>query len=111
VQAKKRGVAVQIVIDREFDLGNPSSKGKFFDTQKIPLRRISGAKPVGAEKDSGLMHQKFAIIDRSVVLAGSYNWTYAAENSNDENLLFFREAAPLAEEYRRAFLRLWERKP
>lgn len=111
VQAKKRGVAVQIVIDREFDLGNPSSKGKFFDTQKIPLRRISGAKPVGAEKDGGLMHQKFAIIDRSVVLAGSYNWTYAAENSNDENLLFFREAAPLAEEYRRAFVRLWERKP
>jgi phosphatidylserine/phosphatidylglycerophosphate/cardiolipin synthase-like enzyme len=57
------------------------------------------------------MHQKFAIIDRSVVLAGSYNWTYAAENSNDENLLLFREAAPLAEEYRRAFVRLWERKP
>ena len=111
VQAKKRGVSVQIVIDREFDLGNPSSKGKFFDAQKIPLRRISGAKPVGAEKDGGLMHQKFAIIDRSVVLAGSYNWTYAAENSNDENLLLFREAAPLAEEYRRAFVRLWERKP
>jgi len=111
VQAKKRGVAIQIVLDRDFDLANPSSKGKFFDAQKIPLRRISGAKPVGAEKDGGLMHQKFAIIDRSVVLAGSYNWTYAAENSNDENLLFFREAAPLAEEYRRAFLRLWERKP
>ena len=111
VQAKKRGVAIQIVLDREFDLANPSSKGKFFDAQKIPVRRISGAKPVGADKDGGLMHQKFAIIDRNVVLAGSYNWTYAAENSNDENLLFFREAAPLAEEYRRAFLRLWERKP
>ncbi len=111
VQAKKRGVAIQIVLDRDFDLANPSSKGKFLDAQKIPVRRISGAKPVGAEKDAGLMHQKFAIIDRSVVLAGSYNWTYAAENSNDENLLFFREAAPLAEEYRRVFLRLWERKP
>lgn len=111
VQAKKRGVSVQIVIDREFDLGNPSSKGKFLDAQKIPLRRISGAKTIGADKDSGLMHQKFAVIDRSVVVAGSYNWTYAAENSNDENLLLFREAAPLAEEYRRAFLRLWERKP
>jgi phosphatidylserine/phosphatidylglycerophosphate/cardiolipin synthase-like enzyme len=111
VQAKKRGVAVQVVIDREFDLANPSSKGKFFDAQKIPLRRISGTKPASAEKDAGLMHQKFAVIDRNVVLAGSYNWTYAAENSNDENLLLFREAAPLAEEYRRAFLRLWERKP
>ena len=28
VQAKKRGVAVQIVIDREFDLGNPELQGK-----------------------------------------------------------------------------------
>ena len=34
-----------------------------------------------------------------------------ATEANDENLLLFREAAPLAEEYRRAFVRLWERKP
>jgi phosphatidylserine/phosphatidylglycerophosphate/cardiolipin synthase-like enzyme len=111
VQARKRGVAVQVVIDRDFDSANQASKGKFFDSQKIPLRRISGAKPKDGDKDAGLMHQKFAIIDRNVVFAGSYNWTYAAEISNDENLLLFRDAAPLAEEYRRAFLRLWERKP
>jgi len=111
IQAKKRGVAVQVVIDREFDLANEKSKGKVFDAQKIPLRRISGIKPNGGEKDSGLMHQKFAVIDRKVVFAGSYNWTYSAESYNDENLLLFRDAGPLAEEYRKAFLRLWERKP
>ena len=110
VQAKKRGVAVQVVIDREFDLANEKSKGKFFDAQKIPLRRISGMKSNGGEKDSGLMHQKFAVIDRKIIFAGSYNWTYSAESSNDENLLLFRDAGPLAEEYRKAFLRLWERK-
>ena len=96
---------------REFDLGNQNSKGKFFDDQKIPLRRISGTKPRAGEKEAGLMHQKFAIVDRNVVLAGSYNWTYAAESLNDENLLVFRDAGPLAEEYRSAFLRLWERRP
>ena len=111
VQAKKRGVTVQVAIDREFDLGNEKSKGKFFDAQKIPLRRVSGVKSNGGDKDSGLMHQKFAVIDRKIVLAGSYNWTYAAESYNDENLLLFRDAGPLAEEYRKAFLRLWERKP
>ena len=110
VQAKKRGVTVQVIIDREFDRANEKSKGKFFDTQKIPLRRISGMKSNGGEKDSGLMHQKFAVIDRKVIFAGSYNWTYSAETSNDENLLLFRDAGPLAEEYRKAFLRLWERK-
>jgi phosphatidylserine/phosphatidylglycerophosphate/cardiolipin synthase-like enzyme len=111
VQAKKRGVGVQVVIDREFDLANEKSKGKFLDAQKIPLRRISGSKTNNREKDAGLMHQKFAVIDRKIVFAGSYNWTYSAESSNDENLLLFRDAGPLAEEYRKAFVRLWERKP
>ncbi len=57
------------------------------------------------------MHQKFAVIDRKTVFTGSYNWTHSAENTNDENLLLFRNAGPLAEDYRQAFLRLWERKP
>jgi phosphatidylserine/phosphatidylglycerophosphate/cardiolipin synthase-like enzyme len=111
VQAKKRGVAVQVVVDREFDLANENSKGKFLEAQKIPLRRMSGVKSKSLEKDAGLMHQKFAVIDRRIVFTGSYNWTRSAELFNDENLLLFRDAGPLAEEYRSAFFRLWERKP
>lgn len=111
VQAKKRGVAVQVVIDREFDANNQNSKGKFFDAQKVPLRRLSGLKTRAQDKEAGLMHQKFAIIDRRIIFTGSYNWTHSADRLNDENLLVFRDAGPLAEEYRRAFLQLWERKP
>jgi phosphatidylserine/phosphatidylglycerophosphate/cardiolipin synthase-like enzyme len=111
VQAKKRGVAVQVVVDREFDRTNDNSKGKFLDAQKIPVRRLSGAPGKPGDKDPGLMHQKFAIIDRRIVFSGSYNWTNSAENRNDENLLMFRDASPLAEEYRKTFFRLWERKP
>lgn len=110
VQAKKRGLTVQVVIDRDFDGRMDNSKGKFFDANKIPLRRLSGSKSKSQERDSGLMHQKFAVIDRKTVFTGSYNWTHSAENANDENLLLFRDAGPLAEEYRQAFLRLWERK-
>jgi phosphatidylserine/phosphatidylglycerophosphate/cardiolipin synthase-like enzyme len=110
VQAKKRGVAVQVVVDRDFDASNDRSKSKFLEGQKIPLRRLSGSKAKTTEKDAGLMHQKFAIIDRKIVFTGSYNWTHSADSLNDENLLLFRDAAPLAEEYRKAFLRLWERK-
>jgi mitochondrial cardiolipin hydrolase len=110
VQAKKRGVTVQVVIDREFDAGNEHSKGKFFEAQKIPLRRLSGVRSAAFDKDSGLMHQKFAVIDRRIVFTGSYNWTHSADSSNDENLLLFRDAGPLAEEYRKAFLILWERR-
>ncbi len=108
VQAKKRGVAVQVVVDREFDRTNENSKGKLLEAQKIPVRRISGTAAKTAEKDAGIMHQKFAVIDRRTVFTGSYNWTHSAENRNDENLLMFRDARPLAEEYRKTFLRLWE---
>jgi phosphatidylserine/phosphatidylglycerophosphate/cardiolipin synthase-like enzyme len=110
VQAKKRGVVVQVVIDHEFDRTNGNSKGKFLVAQKIPLRRVSAVSKQMSEKEAGLMHQKFAVIDRQIVFTGSYNWTRSADNRNDENLLIFRGAGPLAEEYRRAFLRLWERK-
>jgi phosphatidylserine/phosphatidylglycerophosphate/cardiolipin synthase-like enzyme len=110
VQARKRGVSVQIVLDREFDAANERSQGKFLEAQKIPLRRISGMKPAVPERDAGLMHQKFSVIDRKIVLTGSYNWTRSADSSNDENLLLFRDAAPLAEEYRKIFFQLWERK-
>lgn len=111
VQAKKRGVAVQVVIDRDFDVRTDNSKGKFFESNKIPMRRVAGTKAKSLERDAGLMHQKFAVIDRKILFTGSYNWTHSAENSNDENLLLFRDAGPLAEEYRQAFLRLWDRKP
>jgi phosphatidylserine/phosphatidylglycerophosphate/cardiolipin synthase-like enzyme len=111
VQARKRGVSVQVVIDREFDLGNQKSKGKFLEGQRILLKRLSGIKSNTAEKETGLMHQKFAVIDRRLVFTGSYNWTYSADALNDENLLLFRDAGLLAEEYRKAFFRLWERKP
>jgi phosphatidylserine/phosphatidylglycerophosphate/cardiolipin synthase-like enzyme len=108
-QAKTRGVAIRVVLDREFDASTEKSKGKFLESRKIPVRRISGLKPKSSEKDWGLMHQKFAIIDGKNVLTGSYNWTQSAESYNDENLLLFRDAGPLAEEYRTIFLQLWER--
>jgi phosphatidylserine/phosphatidylglycerophosphate/cardiolipin synthase-like enzyme len=109
-QAKKRGVLVQIVLDREFDAANEKSQGRFLEGQKISLKRISGMKPTVPEKEPGLMHQKFAVIDRKIVFTGSYNWTRSADNANDENLLWFRDAGPLAEEYRKVFFQLWERK-
>ena len=110
VQAKKRGLMVQVIIDREFDSRNDKSQGKFLEVQRIPVRRLSGGKPPHSARDVGLMHQKFAVIDRRIVFTGSYNWTQAADSLNDENLLLFRDAGPLAEEYRRIFVRLWERK-
>ena len=111
VKAHQRGVSVRVILDREFDAGNDNSRGDFLAGQKVPVRRISGMKSAAQNRGIGLMHQKFAVIDRAVVLTGSYNWTQAAEALNDENLLLFRGAGPLADEYRKMFLGLWERSP
>ena len=110
VQAKRRGVSVQVIIDKDFDARTDKSKGKFLQTQNIPVRRISGSQPQSADKEAGIMHQKFAVIDGRIVFTGSYNWTHSADTINDENLLLFRDAGPLAEEYRKTFLSLWQRK-
>ena len=110
VRARQRGVKVQVVLDQEFDANNESSKRLLLEQQGVPVRRISGLNKGSRARGAGLMHQKFAVIDRMVLLTGSYNWTVSADNINDENLLIFRAAGPLAEDYRKEFFRLWEKK-
>jgi phosphatidylserine/phosphatidylglycerophosphate/cardiolipin synthase-like enzyme len=111
VQAHRRGLSVQVVLDRQFDQENSNSQGAFLEKQGIRVRRVSGLKPQVTDKNSGLMHQKFAVIDRSVVLTGSYNWTASADKFNHENLLYFSDATPLADDYRKEFFLLWDQRP
>lgn len=110
VKASRRGVEVRVILDQAFDRKFENSKGSFLEKQGLSVRRISGSARGKREGKSGLMHQKFAVIDRRVVLTGSYNWTVSADVFNSENLLLFRDAGPLAEEYRREFFHLWERR-
>jgi len=53
-----------------------------------------------------LMHHKVMIVDGEVAVTGSYNWSWSAENRNDENLVIIRDAetAPL---YEAEFQRVW----
>ena len=37
------------------------------------------------------MHNKFCVIDNKILITGSYNWTYYAENKNWENVLITDE--------------------
>lgn len=43
------------------------------------------------------MHNKFCMIDNSIVITGSYNWTYYAENKNWENILTTDEESVINE--------------
>ena len=53
------------------------------------------------------MHHKFCVIDKSVVITGSFNWTDQAVNHNQENLLFL-ENKNLAIKYSNEFQKLWD---
>ena len=52
------------------------------------------------------MHHKFAILDESVVITGSFNWTAQAIKYNQENI-FFYENKDIALKYCNEFNRLW----
>lgn len=56
-----------------------------------------------------MMHHKFCIIDDTVLLTGSYNWTYYAELRNEENLLLIKDDTSCLEAFKAEFLRLKER--
>ena len=54
-----------------------------------------------------ILHNKVIIIDDAVVITGSYNFTRAAEDSNDENFLIIIDPT-LAKYYSDEFERLWD---
>ncbi|NJN85738.1 MAG: competence protein ComE [Leptolyngbyaceae cyanobacterium SL_7_1] len=61
--------------------------------------------PQLAEGD--LLHHKFAIVDQHIVISGSQNWSAAANNGNDENLLVI-DNATVAAHFQREFERLYQ---
>jgi phosphatidylserine/phosphatidylglycerophosphate/cardiolipin synthase-like enzyme len=60
----------------------------------------------GRNGPTSKMHHKFLILDHSVVLTGSYNWTLASETQNFENIVVIREPDTV-DSYRDEFNTLW----
>ncbi|OYQ66812.1 competence protein ComE [Pseudanabaena sp. SR411] len=53
------------------------------------------------------LHHKFAILDRTLVLTGSHNWTNAANHTNDEVLVAIQNET-VAAHYQREYDRLYQ---
>lgn len=94
-RAIKRGVAVRVLVDAK----TAESKGS-----DVQLLRSKGA-TVRTDGEHPIFHNKIMIVDRRMVLTGSYNWTQAA-HSNAENLLVLR-SEDLARRYREEFAKHW----
>ncbi len=73
-------------------------------SQYDPLR--NAGVDVRLDGNPGLLHDKVIIIDRSIVITGSYNFSLSAETTNDENLVVIRSKA-VAEWFEDEFERLY----
>ncbi|MCL2879144.1 MAG: phospholipase D-like domain-containing protein [Treponema sp.] len=100
IQAYERGVAVRVVFD-ESQLTGPNSKQTYLQDAGVPVRKD---KPGSAAYSQ--MHNKFAIIDKRIVITGSYNWTTNATTNNDENMLVIT-SPDTAAAYNTEFEKIW----
>ncbi|MBS0654915.1 MAG: DUF1669 domain-containing protein [Verrucomicrobia bacterium] len=95
VDAHKRGVNVEIVLDSD------SSR----QTSQLAYQRFKREKMKVLVSDRmGLLHEKIAIIDDSQLVAGSTNWTKAAFTNNHEALCILSD---LSKEQQSFLHRFW----
>lgn len=75
IEAKSRGVKVEVALDRTSARGASAKVAMLLETGKIPT---------GVNKGPGLLHHKFMLIDDTILVNGSANWTKAAFTENDD---------------------------
>ena len=94
IAAKRRGVDVRVLADREQTFSG--------EANRIPELVRSGI-PVMPEVRYQSAHNKVMVMDAgtegAAVVTGSYNWTYAAQNKNAENVLILRHSPDIANAY------------
>ncbi len=97
ISAKNRGVDVRIVFEKE---GVEQEKGnEYFDLRNAGVQVRNDTNPA-------LMHDKIAVIDESIVITGSYNWSKEAETRNNENMIILRNS-DIALKYEAEFEKIW----
>jgi phosphatidylserine/phosphatidylglycerophosphate/cardiolipin synthase-like enzyme len=80
VDAHKRGVRVEAVLDKS------QRKVKYTSATFLANMRV----PTYIDDKHAIAHNKIMIIDKTIVITGSFNFTKAAEEKNAENLLMIR---------------------
>ena len=89
IDAKKRGVDVEIIVDRfsvkvKSPLMQMSQQGiPIYVWDSDPERKKKAHRP--------LMHNKFCVFGNELVWTGSFNWTYEASRNHEENVVVFRD--------------------
>jgi phosphatidylserine/phosphatidylglycerophosphate/cardiolipin synthase-like enzyme len=88
LSAHKRGVKVEVILDKSQRTQKYSSATFFFNA----------GIPVKIDSQHAIAHNKVMVIDGETVITGSFNFTKKAEENNAENLLVIRDKK-LADRY------------
>ncbi len=91
------GIAVRIITNEEHEALSGSQIERF-QREGIQVRH---------DKTSFYMHHKFVIVDGSVLITGSFNWTRQAVTGNRENVLVTNNPE-IVGPYVQEFKKLWE---
>ena len=108
VRARERGVEIKVLLDGKSAEEIEYSKHYFLSERDLNVKLDKTHRSYG-NKYKGIMHNKFAIIDNSTLITGSYNWTHSAEELNDENLLIIKDKEELISKFRNKFEELWDK--
>src|SRR5437764_10191352 len=95
VEAKKRGVNVEILLDHSNEKESYSDLHIFLEHGLDPH----------IDAEHAIAHNKIIVIDKRVVITGSYNFTNQAEHENAENLLVIKGHSELPALYRDNFFK------
>jgi phosphatidylserine/phosphatidylglycerophosphate/cardiolipin synthase-like enzyme len=96
VRAQARGVKVRVVLDEKSDNTNRYVLG-LFEQAQVPVRH---------DGKHAIAHNKVMVIDESIVITGSFNFTNSAETRNAENFLILK-SADLAQTYKAQWESHW----
>lgn len=96
LDSHRRGKDVKIITDNDksLDLGS--------DIDRLAKEGIA----VKMDATPNHMHHKFMVVDDSVVVTGSYNWTLSAAKYNHENVVLTREGG-VVKSFIKEFSQLW----
>jgi phosphatidylserine/phosphatidylglycerophosphate/cardiolipin synthase-like enzyme len=112
----QRGIEIRALIEPQFayrDYSSALDMWGFISSQDCKTEDgHAWAKPlttvgVPTLATGDLLHHKFAVIDRNMVVTGSHNWSNAANRSNDETLVVIQNNL-VAAHYQREFDRLYK---
>jgi phosphatidylserine/phosphatidylglycerophosphate/cardiolipin synthase-like enzyme len=97
ISAKNRGVKIKGVFDKA-----QNNYQKYSQYKVLKQNNIS----VILDKNPKKLHSKVIIIDKKVVITGSYNFTKKANNKNDENSIVIYDKV-IAKEYINDFKKIY----